>query len=247
MKTLQNLGSEVDIGHEYIVDQISKLNEKMHREEKEDDSTQIERMDGLRNILLNDIEDVIDKKLKYINKKKKLSKDEIEGFGVRFSMYLRKVAEGLLKQGNPHDALIMTALNKILALELEEMFASYIIEINILKRDSDKIAVSELVEEKENTKHLEAVLKMKQAEYKDSSREAEYRIENLKQQNQELQQQLREKEAYTQNLLEQIKAGLNKPLPPKSLTKLKYRMLDKKTRKYSFDLNEVYPQKDLLL
>lgn len=239
MKILQEMASQVDISNEHVINCIKKLNDTTGNE----DNTWNE---SYKELLFSELGEMLEQKIQYRPLNEKMKKEQIEDFGTKVAMYLKRIGEGLTKQGNPETALMLMTLNKILALELEDIFASYVFQIKILKQNPEKELIMELAKERAKNKQLNVMMNLRKIGFHDASMELHRQIERYKSDRNEFEDQIKRQEGLIQSLLKQVKRGLTKPLElERTRSKRKKKPVNGEKRRHSLDLDAIAAVQDV--
>ena len=242
MKVLESLATEVSVGHEFISNCVQQM-EKKRKENMsviEISEDEIKKNEDFRDLMFHELGEILNNKIKSRKLEEKLKKSDIESYGEMMSMYLKKIAEGLVNQGCPESAMMLMTINKIMALELEDVFTSYVIQLELAKKNRDlleKDTLAELAQEKAKNKQLGVMMKFRHAVHQDKLRDMQTKYERYLMESQDLRQQVKAKDAYIEELLKHIRRGLTKPIPIRSKMKRKKNIIGKKKRRYSDNLD----------
>ena len=86
-------------------------------------------------VLLSQVDDVVNEKLNSRIFRRKLKKDHFEEIGVNVAMYMRKLMDRLVEKGDLEGALMASSLNKYIAVELEDIWTNYLLQIDLARKD----------------------------------------------------------------------------------------------------------------
>ena len=246
MKVLDSLAAEVSVGHEYIANCIKEVEKKRKGNlpgKLEISEEDIQKNENFREVIFHELGEILNKKLKSRKLEEKLKKSDIESHGEMVSMYLKRIAEGLVHQGCSESAVMLMTMSKIIALELEDVFTSYVIQLELSKKNGDGIKkdiLESLEKEISKNKQLKVMMKFKNAVHQDKMQEMEGKYQRYLLEANDLRQQLRTKEAYIEDLLKHIKRGLTRPIPMRTRIKGKVKkgkVVGRRKRAYSDNLD----------
>jgi len=212
MKVLDRLAADVSVTHEFVAECIQNY-KRGGTYADGGDKEKAHELESVNELILHELGDLLNSKVRSRKLEERLQKSDIETFGGKVTMYLKKIAESLVNQGCLENAMMLMTINKIMAVELEDVYASYVVQLERQRKNPEKDLITELMREKAKNKQLTIMMKLRQAGYKESSYELNEKVARYRQDNRDLEEQLKAKDAYINTLVSHIENGLKAPLP----------------------------------
>jgi len=212
MKVLDRLAADVSVTHEFVAECIQNYK----RGAAYPDGGEKERaheLESMNQVILHELGDLLNSKVRSRKLEERLQKSDIESFGGKVTMYLKKISESLVNQGCLENAMMLMTINKIMAVELEDVYASYQVQLERHRKNPEKDLITELMREKAKNKQLNIMMKLRQASYKENLDELNEKVTRYREENKDLEEQLKSKDAYIGTLVSHIENGLKAPLP----------------------------------
>jgi len=211
MKLLTKTTHEIDVNHRFVMNKLSEkkvqdaLNKanlsKLDLDPKELQAELDAEMEYLREtfkmekVIIHEVDEQVKQKLKARGIKKRLKKHTIDEFGANTTYYFRKIMDRMIERGDFEGALMISSLNKIVAIGLEDIWTNYTIQLDLIKKNPHEDLMDEIQKSKFTIEQQRILLKKKEEDTNLLVSLLTKQLERAQEEKKFLEQMLKEKHA----------------------------------------------------